>query len=62
MSDRTALRVAIDAQILPWRNGGVTHALVALMRALAELRDGRESYCIVVASQEEAAFWRPELG
>jgi len=59
---RVGLRIAIDAQILPWRNGGVAHALLALIRAFAELQDGNEIYRLVVASEEEAAFWRPELG
>ena len=61
MNAREDLRVAIDAKILPWRNGGVAHALIALLRALAELPDGNESYRLVVSSEEEEAFWRPEL-
>ena len=56
------IRVAIDAEILPWRNGGVAHALCALLHALAELPDGDESYRLVVGSEEEANFWRPEIG
>ncbi|MGH2362332.1 MAG: hypothetical protein ACRDGM_17550, partial [bacterium] len=62
MQARNELRVAIDAQILPARNGGVAHALLALVRALGRLPDGGEAYRLVVASEEEAAFWRPWLG
>jgi glycosyltransferase involved in cell wall biosynthesis len=61
-ANRADLRVAIDAQLLPWRNGGVTHALVALIHSLGQLRDGREHYCVVVATQEEANYWGPILG
>jgi glycosyltransferase involved in cell wall biosynthesis len=57
---RNSLRVAIDAQILPARNGGVAHALLALVRALGVL-EGGETYRLVVASEEEAAYWRPWL-
>lgn len=55
------LRVAIDAQVTPQRNGGVALALQALIRALGRLDDGHESYVLVVGSEEEAAYWDPVL-
>jgi glycosyltransferase involved in cell wall biosynthesis len=61
-NDKRGIRIAIEAAILPWRNGGIAHALLSLVRALAELTDGDESYCLVVDSEDEAAFWRPHLG
>lgn len=60
MQAKTNLNVAIDAQILPARNGGVAHALLALVRALGRL-GGHETYRLVVSSEEEATFWRPWL-
>jgi len=57
-----AIRIAIDAELLPWRNGGVCHALLAILRGLGELTDGNETYRVIVHSPEEAAFWGPELG
>jgi glycosyltransferase involved in cell wall biosynthesis len=62
MHKRQALRVAIDAQIVPWRNGGVVQALMSLIRALGQLQDGDEDYRVVVGSDEEIAFWQPLLG
>ena len=56
------LHVGIDAQVLPWRNGGVAHALMALVRALANLPDANERYSLVVDTEEEEEFWRPLLG
>jgi len=56
------LRIAIDAQNLSSHSGGITSALLALIRGLTQLRDGNEKYRLVVASEEEATFWGPELG
>jgi glycosyltransferase involved in cell wall biosynthesis len=62
MYERKELRVAIDAQVVPWRNGGVTQALIALLRGLGSLQDGDETYRIVVGSDEEIRFWRSVVG
>jgi glycosyltransferase involved in cell wall biosynthesis len=63
LTNRTkGLRIAIDAALLPWRNGGIAHALISLVRALSELTDGDETYCLVVDTEEEAAFWQPRAG
>jgi|SoiMethySBSTD1v2_1073268.scaffolds.fasta_scaffold80469_3 glycosyltransferase involved in cell wall biosynthesis len=56
------LRVAIDAQVVPWRNGGVATVLTALIRALGRLPDGDEHYTVVARNSEEASFWAPFLG
>lgn len=56
------IRIAMDAEVVPWRNGGVAHALLAILRALGQLTDGGETYRVIVGSDEEAAFWGPELG
>lgn len=56
------IRVGIDAEVLPWRNGGVAHALLAIVRALGKLSDGQETYRIIVHTSEEEAFWSPEVG
>ncbi len=61
MKHQESLQVAIDAQVLPWRNGGVAHALLALVRTLGEISSEQDSYKLIVESEEEAAFWRPEL-
>jgi len=61
MKHHESLRVAIDAQVLPWRNGGVAHALLALVRTLGEISADQDSYQLIVESEEEAAFWKAEL-
>lgn len=62
MSHDGGLHVAIDAEIVPWRNGGVAHALVSLVSALSQLEDGDERYTLTVESEETFAFWRTHLG
>jgi glycosyltransferase involved in cell wall biosynthesis len=57
-----AIEIAIDAQTSPARGGGVAHALIALVRSLAELEDGNERYRLIVKGKDGAEFWRPELG
>src|SRR5690606_4122398 len=59
---RRPIRVAIDAQGLDLRSGGVAHVLVAVLRAIAQLGDGAESYRILVSSERDAEMWRSELG
>jgi glycosyltransferase involved in cell wall biosynthesis len=61
MPTASSLRVAINAEVLPERNGGVALALLALVRALGTLDDGDESYCLVVGSAREAEFWSRHL-
>jgi glycosyltransferase involved in cell wall biosynthesis len=62
MNEHEQLRVAIDAQLVPWRAGGTAFALTSLLRALARLQDGHEVYKIVVATPEQAEWWRRIVG
>lgn len=59
---REVMRVALDAEVLPSSGGGIAHALLALVRALAAISSDSESYVLIVASEEQEAFWRPQLG
>lgn len=62
MSNGDGLLVALDAEVVPWRNGGVAHALVSLVSALSRLEDGDERYTLIVESDEAFTFWRSHLG
>jgi glycosyltransferase involved in cell wall biosynthesis len=57
-----ALRVAIDARILPGLVGGVAQAVMGLIHALGQLNDGSESYILVVDSQEQLDWLKPFAG
>ncbi len=62
MSGEKRLRVAINAQIVPGVNGGVSTALKSLVRDLGRLTDGDEEYIIVVQSEEQSEWLKAVAG
>jgi glycosyltransferase involved in cell wall biosynthesis len=56
------LKVAIDVQVLPGIDGGVTSAVKSLIHSLGELTDGDEQYTIVIKNEEQRKWLSPFLG
>ncbi|NLC72081.1 MAG: glycosyltransferase family 4 protein [Desulfuromonadaceae bacterium] len=62
MKEKSNLRVAIDAQVLPGTTGGVAQAVMSLVSGLGQLQDGAETYSIIVKSGEQKEWLKPFLG
>jgi glycosyltransferase involved in cell wall biosynthesis len=56
------VNVALDVRVRPGLAGGVAPAVRSLVRALASLDDGPETYTIVVGSREQADWLAPLAG
>jgi glycosyltransferase involved in cell wall biosynthesis len=56
------LKVAIDVQVTPNISGGIAQAVMCLVRDLGKLRDGSETYTIIVQSDEQAEWLKKVLG
>ena len=55
------LRIAINAQLLPEKSGGIVSVLVGLVRALGQLDDGPEEF-VIVGNRQAPDWLRPFLG
>ena len=62
MNRRECLKVAIDAQTIPGKTGGVAPFLACLIHALGQLGDGSEFYTIIVRSPQQVDWLQPFLG
>lgn len=56
------LNVAINAQVLPGRAGGVAFFVRSLVEALGQLTDGPETYSVIVSSDEQWNWLSSHLG
>ncbi len=59
---RHDLKVAINVCMLPHIWGGVAHAALGLIHALGKLEDGKETYYLIVESDEQIDWIKPYLG
>lgn len=62
MSTAHNFKIAIDARVMPGLTGGVAQAIMSLVHGLGQLKDGDESYIIIVASQAQWNWLQPYLG
>jgi glycosyltransferase involved in cell wall biosynthesis len=56
------MKVALDAQKTVGMSGGVTSFIVNLIHSLGQLRDGSETYTIIVKSQQQLDMLKPFIG
>jgi hypothetical protein len=52
------IKIAINAQLLPGKSGGVESALLGLLSALGKLEEGAEEY-FIIGNRKEPNWLKP---
>ena len=54
------MKIAIDAEIYPYNQGGVTSAIIGLVAALGKLEDSNDEY-IIICDPQDPDWLKPYL-